>query len=256
MGKNRRTIASGKVKRSRILTGRDQAKAIAAAAAASGMISVLFYNSPWGMCTFPAAVFLSGRFVYHNRERKRQKRLNLEFKDYMYAVSSALSAGYSIERAFLAGLKDMERLYKEESVLKKELEDMEKRLSLQEPIEHILSEFAAESKSEDIETFAEVFCFAKRGGGNFIHIIEVSVGRLCDKIEVQEEIQSVMAEKKLEQKIMCAAPLFILLFFKAASPEFIGALYGNLLGVLVMTTALLLYCGAFFLGMKIMEVDI
>ena len=250
MGKNRRTIASGKVKRSRVLTGRDQAKAIAAAAAVSGVISVLFYNSPWGMCTLPASIFLSGRFVYQNRERKRQKRLNLEFKDYMYAVSSALSAGYSIERAFLAGLKDMERLYKEESVLKKELEDMEKRLSLQEPIEHILS------KSEDIETFAEVFCFAKRGGGNFIHIIEVSVGRLCDKIEVQEEIESVMAEKKLEQKIMCAAPLFILLFFKAASPEFISALYGNLLGVLVMTTALLLYCGAFFLGMKIMEVDI
>ena len=82
------------------------------------------------------------------------------------------------------------------------------------------------------------------------------MGRLCDKIEVQEEIESVMAEKKLEQKIMCAAPLFILLFFKAASPEFISALYGNLLGVLVMTTALLLYCGAFFLGMKIMEVDI
>ena len=137
MGKNRRTIASGKVKRSRVLTGRDQAKAIAAAAAVSGVISVLFYNSPWGMCTLPASIFLSGRFVYQNRERKRQKRLNLEFKDYMYAVSSALSAGYSIERAFLAGLKDMERLYKEESVLKKELEDMEKRLSLQEPIEHI-----------------------------------------------------------------------------------------------------------------------
>lgn len=256
MGENRRTGASGKTGRSRVLTGRDQVKVIVAAAAASGLVSVLFYNSPWGLCTLPAAVFLSGRFVYQSRERKRRKRLNLEFKEYMYAVSSALSAGYSIERAFLAGLKDMERLYKEESVLKKELEDMEKRLSLQEPIEHILSEFAAKSKSEDIETFAEVFCFAKRGGGNFIHIIEVSVGRICDKIEVQEEIQTVLAEKKLEQKIMCAAPLFILLFFRAASPEFIGVLYGNFLGALVMTIALLLYGAAFVLGMKMMEVEL
>lgn len=256
MGKNGRTAASGKMERRRILNLREQMAAVAMAASASGLISILFYNSFWGMVTFPAAVYLSGKAVYQKKERSRQKRLNLEFKDYMYAVSSALSAGYAIERAFLAGLKDAERLYGEESVLRKELEDLEQRLSLQEPIEHILKDFAAESKSEDIETFAEVFCYAKRGGGNFIHIIEVSVGRLCDKIEVREEIHTLMAEKKLEQKIMCAVPLGILLFFKATSPGFIGVLYGNLLGALIMTAALLLYGTAFFLGMKIMEVDV
>ena len=47
------------------------------------------------------------------------------------------------------------------------------------------------------------------------------MGRLCDKMEVQEEIDTAIAEKKLEQKIMCVAPLGILLFFKATSPEFI-----------------------------------
>lgn len=230
--------------------------AVGAAVGISGLISGLFYNSFWGMCTFPAVWYVSNKYACRRKEDKRRKRLNLEFKDYMYAVSSLLSAGYSIERAFLAGLKDMERLYKEESVLKKELDAMEKRLSLQEPIEPILEDFAAESKSEDIETFVEVFCYAKRGGGDFLHIIAVSVGRLCDKMEVQEEIDTAIAEKKLEQKIMCVAPLGILLFFKATSPEFISVLYGNLLGGAIMTIALFLYAAAFFLGMKIMEVEV
>ena len=222
----------------------------------SGLISVLFYDSPWGMITLPAAFYLSAKYVKQIRAERRRMRLNMEFKDYMYAVSSSLSAGYSIERAFLAGLKDMERLYGEESVLKKELEAMEKRLSLQEPIEHILKDFADRSDSEDIETFVEVFCYAKRGGGDFLHIIEVSVERLCDKLEVLEEIHTAMAEKKLEQKIMCVVPFGILLFFKVTSTDFIGVLYGNFLGAAIMTAALLLYGAAFFLGMKIMEVEV
>lgn len=256
MGKNRRTSASGKMDRSGILTGKEKLAAFGAASAISVLASVLFYDSLWGMCTLPIAVFLSKKFVYERKERRRQRDLNLEFKDYMYAVSGALSAGYSAERAFLAGLKDTERLYGEESVLNQELAGMEKRLSLQEPIERILKEFAANSKNEDIETFAEVFSYAKRGGGDFIHIIAVSVERLCDKMEVQEEIETAMAKKALEQKIMCITPLGILLFFRATSPEFIGVLYGNVMGAVIMTAALLLYGAAFFLGIKIMEVEV
>ena len=76
------------------------------------------------------------------------------------------------------------------------------------------------------------------------------------KIEVSEEIHTVMAEKALEQKIMCAVPLGILLFFRATSPEFIGRLYGNLLGIGIMSAALLLYGAAWFLGMKIVEIEV
>ena len=55
---------------------------------------------------------------------------------------------------------------------------------------------------------------------------------------------------------MCAVPLGILLFFKVTSPEFIGVLYGNLLGVALMTVAAALYGAAFFLGMRIVEIEV
>lgn len=231
----------------------------AAAAVSFGIsvfIAALFYNSPWGMCSAPVVFFLSDKVLEISRRKREKKRLNLEFKDYMYAVSGLLAAGNSVERAFLTALADVRLLYGEDSVLLKMLGGMEKRLFVQEPMEHILKDFAEESQSEDIENFVEIFCYAKRGGGDFIHIIATSVGRICDKIEVLEEIHTVMAEKALEQKVMCITPLGILLFFKVTSPEFIGRLYGNLFGVCIMTAALLLYGLAFFLGMKIVEVEI
>lgn len=71
-----------------------------------------------------------------------------------------------------------------------------------------------------------------------------------------KEIHTVMAEKALEQKVMCVVPLGILLFFRITSPEFIGILYGNLLGVCIMTAAFILYIAAFYLGTKIVEVEV
>ena len=133
---------------------------------------------------------------------------------------------------------------------------MESRLSLSEPLESILFDFAKGSGSEDIENFVEIFGYAKRGGGDFIHIINTSIGRICDKIEVTEEIHTVMAEKALEQKVMCVVPLGILLFFRMTSPEFIGKLYGNLFGICIMTAAVALYGISFYLGLKILEVEV
>ena len=256
MGKNRRTFAQRKVGSGWILSSKRLFASAGISLGVSGLTAVLFYKSPWGMCSLPAIFFLTEKTLQKSERRRARKRLNLEFKDYMYSVSGLLEAGNSIERSFLTALEDVVQLYGEESVLVKKLCGMERRLSVQEPMEHILQDFAEESDSEDIENFVEIFCCAKRGGGDFIHIIATSVQRICDKIEVLEEIHTVMAEKALEQKVMCVVPLGILLFFKVTSPEFIGQLYGNALGVCIMTAALLLYGTAFFLGMKIVEVEV
>lgn len=256
MGKDGRTYTQGKMEGGRILDIKLLAIQIGISLGISGVAAGLFYNSLWGMVLSPLVFVLVGKFLTESKRKRRLKQLNLEFKDYMYGVSGALSAGYSIERAFLAGLKDMEQLYQEGSVLVESLSDMEGRLGVQEPIEHILTDFAEESGSEDIENFVEIFCYAKRGGGDFVHIIATTIGRICDKIEVSEEIQTVMAEKAMEQKVMCVVPIGILLFFRLTSPDFIGTLYGNLLGVAVMTVALVLYGVAFFLGMKIVEIEV
>lgn len=219
-------------------------------------VSVLFYNSPWGICSLPLLFFFIHKCLKKSQDRKELARLHMEFKDYLLAVSSALLAGNSIEKAFLGALREHGQLYGEGSLLCRRLGGMQQRLLVQEPLERILSDFADESKSGDIEGFVEVFGCAKRGGGDFVHILSTSIGRICDKMEVSEEIHAVMAQKEMEQKVMCIAPVGILLFFRLSAPEFIGKLYGNFLGICVMSGALFLYGAAFLLGMKIVEIEV
>lgn len=256
MGFKRKAPSQGKMESGGLLEPKELLVWAGSSIGISVLIAILFYNSPWGLCSLLVTGFLSGRCLADRKRRQKLVRLNLEFKDYLYAVNGLLLAGYSVERAFLGGLLDVEQLHGAHSVLAAKLGAMERRLGVQEPIEHILWDFAEESESEDVRNFVEVFCYAKRGGGDFAHIIATAVGRICDKMEVAEEIRTVMAEKALEQKVMCAVPLGILIFFRATSPEFIGRLYGNLFGVAVMTAALLFYAAAFILGMKLVEIEV
>ncbi len=180
----------------------------------------------------------------------------LEFKDYMYGVSSSLLAGYSVENAFLESQKDIDELYGDKSVLLQELGNLKRRLGVQESLEKILREFSEESGCEDIQSFVEVFCYAKRGGGDFLGIIQTTIRRICDKIEISEEIETTIAQKALEEKVMSVIPLVVLLFFRFSSPEFIGILYGNPFGILVMTVVLILYGIAMAWGAKIVEIEV
>lgn len=256
MGKTGRIAPSGKMAGGGILRLKRMAVQVAAALGISGVVAILFYNSIWGMAVFPLVYLLIAGMIKEKVRKRRRKQLNLEFKDYMYAVSGTLSAGYSVERAFLAGLEEIKGLYGKDCSLAEHLAGMEKRIGLQEPIERILRDFAVESDSEDIENFVEIFCYAKRGGGDFVHIMTTTIGRICDKMEVLGEIHTVMSEKALEQKIMCIVPIGILFFFRLTSPQFITGLYGNLPGIVIMTVALIVYGIAFFLGVKIVEVEV
>lgn len=227
-----------------------------AVAGISFLISYLFYDCIWVMAGGVFLLYPALVVVNKYKEKQRRKKLNLEFKDYMYGVSSALLAGYSVENAFLEAQRDVKELYGEKSILLQELGNLKSRLLMKENLEKILKDFASACGSEDIESFVEVFCYAKRSGGDFLGIIQTTIRRICDKIEVSEEIQTTIAQKNLEQKVMCGVPVIVLLFFKFSSPEFIGLLYGNILGILVMTGALILYGVSVFWGAKIVEIEV
>ena len=103
---------------------------------------------------------------------------------------------------------------------------------------------------------AEIFGFAKRSGGDFPQIIRTTAARISAKIEVEREVDTVIAGKKLEGKIMSVMPFFILAYLNLASGEFIDPLYGNLAGVLVMSAALLVFVGAMAINRRISDIRV
>ena len=220
------------------------------------LVGYLFYNNAWiGLVFFPYVFYhiKRGQKIY---EKKRQEKLSIEFKDGMQAVVSALSAGYSIENSFREALKELELLYGRKVYIYQGFSKIVNKLNLNQNIEDAFDVFAKECQVEEISNFAEILSYAKRSGGNLIQIIKTTTDTISEKIDVKREINTIITAKQLEQNIMNYVPLGIILYMRLTSPEMFVKVYGNVAGIIVMTSCLLVYFAARVIAEKIVDIKV
>lgn len=238
------------------LNVREELKCVGVSVALSALAAWLLYKHPAGFL-LGVLIFPIYRKSYGKaRAEERKRELLLQFKDGIQSISIALLSGFSIENAWSEAEKEMHELYGPNAYITIELHYMNSGIRMNQPVEQLLNEFAVRSGCEDIIGFAEIFCFAKRSGGNFARIIQNTARRIAEKQEVEREIATVLSGKKMEQKIMNAVPAGLLAYLNLSSEEFLAPLYGNFFGAVVMTVAFIAYVGAFLLARKMMEIKI
>lgn len=211
-------------------------------------------------CLAGAVLFLAGYIFYQNiilstlfalfgmlypKMRKKQiienrkNKLNLQFKDMLYSLSSAVGAGNSVESAISVALEDMKQQYNDPNVfIIKELSLMKVRLQTNRTIEDVFNDFAQRSHLEDVETFANIFQIAKRTGGNIIDIIRNTTQIIADKIEVSQEIETMLSGQKAEQKVLTIMPFLLVLFMTKTSGGFMDPIFTTVAGRVVATISL------------------
>jgi tight adherence protein B len=221
------------------------------------LIGFTFYHS----FIIAAVVSLIGLFfpdyMYKVLLERRKKNLNMQFKDLLYSVSSSLSAGKSVERAFIEAPEDLKMLYPdEETDILKELGYIINGLSVNETIESLLADFAARSEDEDVQSFADVFVSCKRTGGNLIEVVRITSNIISDKIEIKREIAAGLSEKKFEQKGMCALMILMILGLTYMSGDYMDVMFTMAKGRIAMTIALLMLIASYFIGEKIMNIKV
>jgi len=220
------------------------------------VVSYLFYGTPlW-------AVLLSPYLIWHLRVwkkqamKKRKQEFQLQFKEAIQSLSAALNVGYSVENAMRETWKDLQLLYKKEETILREFGYMIRQLEMNLTVEAILKEFAARTGDEEVWMFVTVFSMAKRSGGDMIGIIRNAVYQIGEKIDVKREIDTIMTAKRLEFRIMSTVPFAMIGYMKISFPGFLNVLYGNVLGVIIMTVCLIIYVVAFEVGRHMVEIEV
>lgn len=221
-----------------------------------GIISYLFYES-WiaFLCFLPfLKVFL--KVMGKIKKEKEKSRMLEEFREMIGFISGALNAGYSLENAFWVAKKELGILYGMKSILIPYLERALRKLKMNTSLEQALLEFSEECQLEEAKNFAQVVAIGKKSGGNLVRIIEKSVQSICLKIETEEEIETMVAAKKMETRIMILFPALIVLYLRLTNGEYISVLYGNVVGIMVMTASLGVMLLAAFWSEKIMDIKV
>lgn len=221
-----------------------------------GLAGYLFYDS-W----FSIVLIIPGiGFYLYNWQKEQLRRKEQEFREQfrtgIQTMAAAMNVGYSVENAIRESAKDMKPLFKKRNRIQKEFDRMIHQLDMNRTVEQVMSEFANRVNQEDVDSFVTVFVTAKRTGGDSIMIMKNAVRDISEKIEVEKEIQTLLSAKKLEFKVMCIIPFGIILYMRLAFPEFMNVLYGNLLGIVLMSVCLGIYIVAYRIGKNLVDIEV
>ncbi|OPZ92743.1 MAG: hypothetical protein BWY74_01440 [Firmicutes bacterium ADurb.Bin419] len=228
-----------------------------AAACVIYLVAYIFYQNSIISLVVSFAALLYPKIRNKEIIEKRKNELNLQFKDMLYSLSSSLSTGKSVESSFKEVLKDLSIIYPDSSAfIIKEVEYIVRKVEMNQTIESALEDLAARSHLEDIENFVDVFQTSKRSGGNIIDIIKNSSNIISDKIEVKEEIDTLLASRKFEQKVLACIPVMLILFLSLSTEDYMYPIFHDLRGRLVMTVSLTLIIIAYFFSKKIMNIKV
>lgn len=220
------------------------------------LVDYLFYKSFWVLAVMSPIPFFYLKWKKKQLIHERKKRLNYQFKDALNSMSVAVQAGYSVENAVGACVRDLEQLYGEGEDILEEFRYIQAQQHVSIPVEELFLDLGARSRVEDIENFASVFYTAKRTGGDMGLVIQKVARMLGDRIDVKKEIEATLSAKKSEQLIMSLMPAGIIVYLQLSSPGFLDVLYGNPFGICAMTVCLGIYGGAYWMGRKIVDIEV
>lgn len=186
---------------------------------------------------------------------KRKKDLNHQFRDMLESLTTSLGAGKNVNDSFFGVYEDLKVQYEADAFILKELEVIISGIHNNIPLEDVLEDFGTRSDNDDIQSFANVFKISYRKGGNIKDIIRNTHSILSDKMEITEDIETLVSSNKLEQNIMIVMPIALIGVIKMMSPEF-AANFVTPTGIISTTVSIVIFVVAYFIGKSVLDIKI
>ena len=217
-------------------------------------VGYVFFENVIAAVVLSAAVAVAAQEPFREYcKKQRLKKLLLQFKDLLETLTSSYSAGQTTTMAFADAMGEMASLYGENSDIVSELRMINAGLQHNYNIEDLLLNFAQRSGLDDVDSFANVFEVCNRKGGNIKQIVAETRSVINDKIEIEMEIQTMIAGAKNELNIMMVMPFIIMLAMRGLGSTATGA-SALLINFIAKLVALGIFAGAYVVGSKLVDI--
>ena len=218
---------------------------------------MLFYDSllTGGLITACCGLYLPS--YKGNIKEKRKQQLLLQFRDLLYSISSSVSSGRTVAQALEESVEFWQSTYEEKDYIMRELAYMNGRIHRggEKDID-VLKDFANRSGIEDIADFVNVYESCRMTGGNLNQAINRATTIIGDKITLERELKTLMAQKIFESRIVALAPFAMVLLLKIMSPDYLEPMTATQGGRIITTFSLGLAAAALLMMERINKIEI
>ncbi len=220
------------------------------------ILSWIFYKVLILSIIFGFLSIFSVKFYKEKYKKKIEEQIEDEFYDINMLLVAELESGIPINTAIRNIRREINTspIYKFE-YMEKELNLWTKKMGMGMKIEEIILDFSIRSENESLIEYANLIKICSSKGGSLKDIISNTNEVLSEKRQLKRDIEVLIAEKKLEQKVMNLMPIAVLVMLQKSAPEFIEPLYTNLAGRITMTVLLIIFSISYFWSAKLSSLE-
>lgn len=189
--------------------------------------------------------------AYVNRIiRKRTLKLNGQLPEALNIISNGLRAGLSFAQAVSIAGKDLD------SPIGDEFTKIIRDNSLGKSMESALEDFSERTNDEDVDMFVTAMIIQRQVGGNLSEVLDTISNTIRERVRIKGEVNTLTAQSKLSAIIISFLPVAIALVLSIMNPSYIGQLFDNIIGLIMVGAAVVMMLIGIFLLSRLVKLEV
>ncbi len=175
------------------------------------------------------------------------------FIDFLNQINSNLAVGMGFDSAIIASSKELSQ---DQNYSSQTMHLLNRSIQLGVDVNSLFEQLNQRFPIGETVLFSRMMQLSKETGANLSNITDITIDKLYLSHKVKQEIDTILFQKKLEQSILCIAPMVIILFIKSTSSDFMAILYQTFFGRGVMTLSFILIIVMKIISEKIVQFEV
>ena len=188
---------------------------------------------------------------------KRQKNLRLQFRDFLESMNVAVRSGNVEYKAVKSALDDLRISYNDDADIIVEVQNiLQQYENGGKQMKVLFQDLADRSRIEDIRNFAAIYSVIEGKSDRFGDILTQVEEIIGDKLEIEQEIETVITSAKSETYMMLIMPIVIVVAMSSMGGGLLDALFTTVTGHIAATAALIIFAVSFIIATKSTQINV
>lgn len=194
--------------------------------------------------------FFAPRWYVSYLQGKRLKAFNDQLGDIISMMVNGIRAGYSVLQAMEAVAKEMDEPASEE--FSRVVKEVQLGLSLEQALDNLLRRVP----SEDLDMTVTAIKVQQEVGGNLAEVLDTISFTIRERVRIKGEIRALTAQARASGYVVSFLPIGVALLVYAINPKFMGLMFTDPCGWMMLGVAAAGIISGFFITQKIADIEV
>ncbi|MBO9371561.1 MAG: type II secretion system F family protein [Chloroflexi bacterium] len=213
------------------------------------IVFVLRRNIPLSLLAAVLGFFVPRWYVAY-LQGKRLKAFNDQLGDIISMMVNGIRAGYSVLQAMEAVAKEMDEPASEE--FGRVVKEVQLGLSLEQALDNLLRRVP----SDDLDMTVTAIKVQQEVGGNLAEVLDTISFTIRERVRIKGEIRALTAQARYSGYIVSLLPIGVALFVYTINPGFMGPMFQDPCGWMMLGVAGAGIISGFFITRKIADIEV